>query len=297
MEEEIHILNGPDTGRSFTLKEGANFIGRSQGNDVQINDETVSRRHLRILKSLNTYLLSDLGSQNGTFFNGNYLPPGIEVEITKGVPIVIGMTIMAVGDESCRSMLPAFESIGLTREIGGSSGFFSVHKGKTNQRKLELMYKITGQLQHGSSKKDTLEKLLDVFLEVLVRINRAVFILIDHETGAITTSISSSKMNMNKTLSCYSEEVVAKVLNDKKPLIITDVQDEEIEQDLANTLKMENIASVMCLPLVSFSELVGALYFDSLKRPYPFAPEDICFFEDIAQRTASFILLEEFTSG
>ena len=139
--------------------------------------------------------------------------------------------------------------------------------------------------------------LLDVFLEVLVRIDRAVFILVDHETGAITTSISRSKMNMNKILSCYSEEVVAKVLNEKKPLIITDVQNEEIEQELANTLRMRNIASVMCLPLVSFSELVGALYVDSLKRPYPFALEDICFFEDIAQRTANFVLLEEFASG
>ena len=131
----LHILSGPDAGSSFELREGANYVGRSGENTIQIRDETVSRSHLRILKKSETYFLTDLGSRNCTFFNGNYLIPGIEVEIKKDTLIAIGMTIMGIGDEFSQPMLPLVDSLGLTRETGNSSGLFSVHKEKTNQKK------------------------------------------------------------------------------------------------------------------------------------------------------------------
>jgi GAF domain-containing protein len=70
-----------------------------------------------------------------------------------------------------------------------------------------------------------------------------------------------------------------------------------MEAELASTLKMENITSVMCVPVMSFSEIVGVIYLYSMEKPYPFAPEDIPFFEDIAHRTAAFALFEALTAG
>ncbi len=294
---ELRILNGPDKGLCFELNEGVNFIGRSRENNIQIHDETVSRRHLRIVKKSNRYFLTDLASQNGTFLNGAYLTPGIEVETREGVPIGIGMTVIGIGGESCHAMLSLLDSIGLTRDTKDNSGIFAVHKGKTNQRKLELIYKVTGLLQLNLPKEDLLKMLLDVFLELLVRIDRAVFVLIDRETGKIARSISKSKRAKGKTIFSYSEEVVQRVLKEKKSLTIADAQNEAMEAELASTLKMENITSVMCVPMMSFSEIVGAIYVDSMKKPYPFAPEDILFFEDIAHRTAAFVLFEDLTAG
>jgi pSer/pThr/pTyr-binding forkhead associated (FHA) protein len=292
---DLHILSGPDAGSSFELREGANYIGRSEENTIQIRDETVSRRHLRILKKSETYLMTDLGSRNCTFFNGNYLIPGIEVEVKKGTPIAIGMTIMGIGDEFSQSMLPLVGSLGLTRETGNSSGLFSVHKEKTNQKKLELLYKITDLLRRNLSKKDTLEIQLETFLQVLARVDRATFILVGERTGEIVESISRSKGNGDTVKSAFSQEIVARVLDERKPLIINDTDNEETESDLANTLKMENVKSVMCIPMMAFSELFGVLYVDSLNKAYPFAEEDITLFQDIANRTAAFLLSEALT--
>jgi pSer/pThr/pTyr-binding forkhead associated (FHA) protein len=46
------------------------IIGRDSGNDVQIDNEAVSREHAKIIRDQNYYLIEDLTSTNGTFVNG-----------------------------------------------------------------------------------------------------------------------------------------------------------------------------------------------------------------------------------
>lgn len=65
----IHIVSSD--GRMFNLpilkKEVT--IGRGKNNDIDLNDETVSRNHATILETKAGYLLTDLGSFNGTQLN------------------------------------------------------------------------------------------------------------------------------------------------------------------------------------------------------------------------------------
>ena len=94
---KLYILNGPEMGRSFELRDVATYVGRSLENDVRIEDKTVSRRHLKIVKRGKKYFVTDLKTHNGTFFNGNYKAPGLELEGKEGVPIAIGMTVICLG--------------------------------------------------------------------------------------------------------------------------------------------------------------------------------------------------------
>ncbi|MBI3964001.1 MAG: FHA domain-containing protein [Chloroflexi bacterium] len=50
--------------------EAETLIGRGSRNDVQLDDHTVSRYHALIRAAGGHYVLSDLGSSNGTFVNG-----------------------------------------------------------------------------------------------------------------------------------------------------------------------------------------------------------------------------------
>jgi Protein of unknown function (DUF3662)/FHA domain len=45
-------------------------VGRSQENDIVINDPNVSRRHARISRTDNGFVVEDLGSTNGTLLDG-----------------------------------------------------------------------------------------------------------------------------------------------------------------------------------------------------------------------------------
>lgn len=82
------VKKGPDAGERFALNGPVVSIGRDPGSDIFLNDITVSRRHARIEVEAKSVTLSDVGSLNGTYVNGQriesvVLAPGDEVQIGK----------------------------------------------------------------------------------------------------------------------------------------------------------------------------------------------------------------------
>ncbi|MEJ2726863.1 MAG: FHA domain-containing protein, partial [Deltaproteobacteria bacterium] len=282
---KLYVLSGPQKGLSYDLKEGPTYIGRSPDNDIQIEDRTVSRKHLKILQAGNKYYITDLKSRNGTFFNGNYLAPGIELQIKEGVPIAIGMSVICLGEACKEQMLSFLDSIGLTKETGEESGIFKEHKEKTNQRKLELLYNVSDVLTKNLPIREALQKILDHIFDLLKRIDRGAFILLDSETREIREIVFRSKRPADNPNMIFCRDVVNRVTTDGKPIAVSDAQTEEDE--IADTLKVLSIESVLCVPLISGSQIMGAIYVDSLERPYGFRGEDLSFFMDLSQRIAS----------
>jgi pSer/pThr/pTyr-binding forkhead associated (FHA) protein len=63
-------------------------VGRHPASGIFLNDITVSRRHAEVRREGDFYLISDLGSLNGTYLNGDRveegeLKPGDELQIGK----------------------------------------------------------------------------------------------------------------------------------------------------------------------------------------------------------------------
>jgi pSer/pThr/pTyr-binding forkhead associated (FHA) protein len=293
---KLYILNGLDMGRSFQLKEGSNTIGRSFESHITLQDETVSRQHLRIMKEADGYFVTDLESKNGTFFDGKYLPPGIEMEVKEGVPIAIGMTVIAIGEASMTLTKPFLESIGLTAETGDESGIFVIHRDKTNQKKLETLYRVSNVLEQKLPLKETLDNVLDVFTELLVEIDSAAIILVDPSTTKIVLFSHRSRKAEGRHALKFSPQVLYQVMKGKKTVMISNSDKEEVNRELASTLKMNGISSVMCVPMISESQVVGVIYLHSLKKLYGFRPEDVALFEDIAQRAMRFVQYGQYFS-
>jgi hypothetical protein len=55
--------------QSFPLREEIQ-LGRERGNTVVVADQKVSRHHARLTPVDNTFIVTDLGSANGTYVNG-----------------------------------------------------------------------------------------------------------------------------------------------------------------------------------------------------------------------------------
>src|SRR3989338_2598712 len=66
----LEVIAGPRTGYRFPLKEGKSTLGRSKGNDVVLDDSSVSRKHAELDVREGKVVLKDLGSRNGTRFQG-----------------------------------------------------------------------------------------------------------------------------------------------------------------------------------------------------------------------------------
>jgi len=66
----VVVLAGDRMGEMFPLNDGRTSIGRGLHADVRINDEGISRAHAQIERDSEHFYLSDAGSTNGTFANG-----------------------------------------------------------------------------------------------------------------------------------------------------------------------------------------------------------------------------------
>lgn len=56
--------------QELALEGGAVSIGRTDRNDVRIDHPTVSGRHAQVEFTSEGFVLTDLGSRNGTYLNG-----------------------------------------------------------------------------------------------------------------------------------------------------------------------------------------------------------------------------------
>jgi VWFA-related protein len=83
-------LSGPYAGQRFTLAQGDNVIGRSEGSIVLGADGQVSRRHCVIVLALHGATAADLGSTNGTRLNGAPLQPGLAQPAHAGDELALG---------------------------------------------------------------------------------------------------------------------------------------------------------------------------------------------------------------
>ncbi len=63
------IHRGPAQGSRFLLDSEITSIGRSPESDIFFDDVTVSRKHARIQRSNNEYVIVDSQSLNGTYVN------------------------------------------------------------------------------------------------------------------------------------------------------------------------------------------------------------------------------------
>ena len=93
----LRVLHGADRGKIFDRLSTPVTIGREEGNSIQLNDERISRYHLKLQEDNNKIVLTDLESTNGTKVNGE----DIQVRIVRyGDMIGVGRSLLLVGSRS-----------------------------------------------------------------------------------------------------------------------------------------------------------------------------------------------------
>ena len=93
----LRVLDGADRGHNFEDIPTPLTVGREEGNPVQLNDERISRFHLKIQEDDGKLVLADLESTNGTKVNGESVHLCI---IRPGDMIAVGRTVIVVGSRA-----------------------------------------------------------------------------------------------------------------------------------------------------------------------------------------------------
>jgi signal transduction histidine kinase/pSer/pThr/pTyr-binding forkhead associated (FHA) protein len=281
---KVFILNGPHQGKSFKLEGDTTCIGRSLNNDIQIKDSSISRNHLKILREKKRYFVEDLRTTNGSFINGKRLEPGKKFEVKEGLPIVIGRVLISLGKASSEDSTNIQNLADLSGELS-TTGIFTLDRRRpyTTTKNLELIYKVSNVLVQSLDIDEILQKILDYIFDLLKRIDRGAILLINSDTGKLEQIIGRSKFDKEKTNISYSRTIAEKVMKEGKPFNMPDLSREDTENFSDSMRRMK---SVMCVPLISRSQVRGVIYVDSVDKPFGFREEDLSLITSLSSPAA-----------
>jgi len=114
----LRVLDGADRGQVFHDLLAPITIGREEGNSVQLNDERISRFHIKIQEDQDKLVLTDLESTNGTRVNGE----DTQLRILRyGDVVSVGRSVLLFGTrEQIAGRLEGLRNngVGDTNELG-----------------------------------------------------------------------------------------------------------------------------------------------------------------------------------
>ena len=278
-------------------------IGRSARSDVCIPDAFASRLHAEVRKEGDAFWLQDLGSANGTRYNGSVV--SLPIPLLSGGEIQIGETTIIFEDERLREnknatliadnteALDPSHTIAFSRstsEILGSQ--FS-----TRTELLALISKVGVALLSSSGLDDTLNQVATLVFEA-VPAERCVIMLRD-ETAEDGMKIMVARLRgKDERIEevRISRTVMEEVMKKGNSVLTSDAQHDP--RYASQTMMLLGIRSVLAVPLsVGEGAVFGIIYADSPTDKTVFSEEHLNILTTLASvasiRVENAKLLEE----
>ena len=259
MSARLAAISGKLKGGIFGIDEEALVIGRETAANLCIADASVSRRHSKIEKKENGFVITDLDSLNGTFVND--VPVKTRL-LEHGDRVRIGdsqfLFLAHEGDAMSKS---SDVTIDEAQVISGSTVQFRFdHAINLMARDLSALMKVSTTINSIRGLDDLLERLLELLFEV-VPAERGAILLTDE--GSVETSLVfglDRAQGKNQAVK-VSRTIVQQVLRDGVALLANDGAAKSTHA--SESLALTRAHSVMCVPLLIFDRKLGVLYLDT----------------------------------
>jgi hypothetical protein len=111
------MVEGPSPGKRVFLEKPTLLIGRDETCDLVISDRQVSRQHASIVLKGDGYILTDMGSKNGTFVNGQELSAPHALQDGDEIQIAYCCKLTFVGAEATAPVILEEKVHGLRMDL------------------------------------------------------------------------------------------------------------------------------------------------------------------------------------
>ena len=270
---KLVVIEGPLKDQVFDLgSKEIIFCGRSpKMNDIAILEIAISRKHFKIFQIDRDFFIEDLNSKHGTLVNGETIEPGEGFQVNEGDLISVGNTVMkltGVGESgSFLKNMPQPEEIpGVTPSKEG------IKKERRSAKELELVYNVSELLRKQLEMEAFFKEFLRLLLEALPRLDNASVFLTYYPESNIKNMFEIIPDSYERSVSRYKIELINRVILEQKTIRMSNTEYELPESYIEKGDTLE-IKSVMCVPIISGEELLGAIYIESIK-PYGFRKKD-----------------------
>jgi GAF domain-containing protein len=272
---KFYIISGSQGDRSFDLKSASTSVGRTPDNDIQIKNNSVSRRHMKISRKGDKFLIEDLKSKNGTWVSGKKLKPGDPYEVEEGTPIFIGKVLTSLGKKYFDDGMTVQYQIDLLEKTG-EFGQNLLYKDSrvTKRQDLETIHEVSTILMQSLNINEICEKTMESLFSLFDKIDNGTILLIDIETGQLKEILARSRNKKENIQSNYSRTIVNRVISDGKAVIMADTSQED-SVDISESIQLKRIKSIMCVPLISKWQILGVVYVHSVALLQGFERDDL----------------------
>ncbi|MGE5840244.1 MAG: diguanylate cyclase [Deltaproteobacteria bacterium] len=286
MSFRVFIHDGPLKGRLFHIGKDSASIGRGPGNDIQINDPSISKRHAIIFQTAKGYSIEDERSQNGTWIDGNLIESGKKIKIDNGMPISIGNVLVSVG----KSLPPDFASAQACIDLRGTAAGCDAESLlndtlMTNRRKLQQIFEISKSLTQSLDLKEVYEKILDSLFLHFRKLEVGAILLRDEASGSLSLVATKIRDRRRSKGLRMSQSILRQAIEQSKAVMITDTS-QDAEASFSESVAVNRIISAMCVPLITKAGIRGVIYVYSSGSPQGFKKEDLFFITSISNPAA-----------
>jgi len=303
---QLILNNGNQLPEMVPLTRLRTTIGRSARSDVCIPDAFASRLHAEVRQEGDGYWLQDLGSANGTRYNG--IPVKMPVPMNAGGEIQIGETTIVFDDELVAlqsgatliadntEALDPSKTIALKSRKNPTTEFLE-GQFSTRTELLALISKVGVALLAATGLDETLNEVASLVFEA-VPAQRCVIMLRDGKSGSEMRIMVARVRGKDETLEevRLSRTVMDEVLKNGKSVLTADAQHDP--RFASQTMTLLGIRSVLAVPLsVDERDVFGLIYADSPTYETTFSEEHLNILTTLASvasiRVENATLLEE----
>lgn len=259
-------------------------LGRSARNDLCIPDPFASRVHAEVRREGEEYFLQDLGSANGTLYNGGTVEGTIP--LTPGGRIQIGETEIVFDDGTYHSSMGATmitdnsshslpeATIALASGDRTTSGLLEAIEGaRTNPEEsvvarvaregdlLALISKVGITLLSSSTLEQTLEQIVSLVFEA-VPADRCLLMMRDDANQDLKVAVARLRDRAGAIGEIrVSRNVMDEVVIRGKSVLTSDAQHDP--RFASGTVVLQGVRSVLAVPLGVAEKVFGIIYADS----------------------------------
>lgn len=282
--------------QKYRLGEGMIILGRHPDCEIIIEAGAVSRKHAQIARAGNEYLISDLGSRNGTIVNRTLIDgptrlfDGAEISICDvlfvfyaGDPDEAPKGRSTAGRDAGRNQLVSSflldedEGTGSTilSQLDIPSHHSSIDTGRGAEAKLKAVISVTEALRSAADPEAILGCMVDTLFELFVDADRGFIAMQDAETGRIVPFLMKTRRGISDENVRLSKTIIKAVMESQQAILSTDAASDS-RFDMSQSLADFRIRSMMAAPLVNAAgKSIGVLQIDSLRPAMAFSNNDL----------------------
>lgn len=290
----------------FSLARLRTTIGRSARSDVCIPDAFASRLHAEVRKEGDGYWLQDLGSANGTRYNGSLVT--MPIPLTSGGEIQIGETRIVFEDEQMNRLGSATLIADNTEALDPSRTIAFTHRKNptteildaqfsTRTELLGLISKVGVALLSSSGLDETLDQVASLVFEAVPAESCVIMLRDAKAEGGMKIVVAREKGKDEPIQEVrISRTVMDEVLKNGKSVLTADAQHDP--RYASQTMALLGVRSVLAVPLsVDERNVFGIIYADSPTYETTFTEEHLNILTTLASvasiRVENARLLEE----